>query len=406
MKKKLAIFTILAACVATLLSGCDPTNLDNNGKSVRFTARLKGGPSTKTSYSGAYEAVGDVNYERIDWNDGDVITIFSPEGQGNLWSPNNVLQVPKVIPDNSWLRLVYSNYVLKANGDEDDPEKATISPDPDQPRFSNANLFNQDKNGLTWTGNTATFYGAYPAPINESGSAVTNRLVYHAYDHDNQQDLLFEIKIPGTTGTGTDVQTGDPAFVSTMPLLARKANVENGKPVTLDFYPFFSAYEFNFKSEDEETITINSLTISATTGYIWGRLFWNLSAGTDPTGDTYQIPGEQFEYGSELNPDANKTITLTKNLEISSSKDASVTLFGLPNDLSGITLTIKFTMASGAKGTATLRLRKDGNDVVFGAHKKTRLNNLYVNGNWRIFISAVSVDDWDYLDDATTTLII
>ena len=380
MKKRLAILTILAACVATLMSGCDPTNLDNDGKQVRFTARSREFPSTKTGYS-AYVTENNTLYQRIDWHDGDVLRIYSPKDEGNLWSPNMELQATNIIADNPYLKLVYSDYQLRAT---DDNGEAAISVDPADSRFSVAKLFNNGDNGLTWSGNAATFYGAYPVR--------DDRLIPHALDVDGEtlQHLLMEIKIPGAkaqnAGTDADGQTGDSTFVSTMPLLAKNGPLTSGSQVKLDFYPYFSAFEFNLKSKDTQELTIESLKLEAQEGYISGHLYWDLTANTLT---------DLGSLGTNL-----KSITVPVGKTVSSTTDANVTIFGLPNDLKKMTLTIKFTMSGNLKATATLYL---GDDTVFGARKKTRIKGLQMNGQWKIFIAAVDIDDWEEV--GTTTLI-
>ena len=98
MKNRLAIITILIASAAMLLSGCDQTQ-EMGGKKVSFTARSKMFPSTKTAYS-AYVTENNTVYQRIDWQDGDVLRIYSPKNQGNLWSPTMDL-VPVMETDTS-----------------------------------------------------------------------------------------------------------------------------------------------------------------------------------------------------------------------------------------------------------------------------------------------------------------
>ena len=204
----------------------------------------------------------------------------------------------------------------------------------------------------------------------------------------------MEIKIPGA-GTGTDVQTGDSTFVSTMPLLA-KNTVANGGQVTLDFYPYFSAYEFNLKSKDQD-VTITSLTVSAQTGFISGHYYWDLTADTP---DGAIVPGLPKSNLGTQNPDTDRTITISGSWTATTTQDANITIFGLPNDLGKITLTIKCTVG-GSPATATLYL---GDDIKFDACKKTRIKGLQIGGVWKIFIAAVGVDEWQEV--GTTTLII
>ena len=160
--------------------------------------------------------------------------------------------------------------------------------------------------------------------------------------------------------------------------------------VKLDFDPYFSAYEFNLWSKDDQELTITSLTLSATEGFISGHYYWDLTAGAGHP-----------ELGTP-NTDADRTVTVSGSWTISQTTAANITLFALPNNLSGLTFTIKFTMAGGAKGTAILDLTDS--DIVFGARQKTRIKGLYLNGNWRIFIAAVDVDEWTELDVVTINI--
>ena len=105
MKNRLAIITILIASAAMLLSGCDQTQ-EMDGKKVQFSARSKGYPSTKTSYS-AYVTENNTVYQRINWEDGDRIRIYNPEKEGNLWAPDMTLVATVTDPNNPFLKLAY-----------------------------------------------------------------------------------------------------------------------------------------------------------------------------------------------------------------------------------------------------------------------------------------------------------
>ena len=408
MKNSAHISIFLLAVGMMVLAGCDPT-FETNGRKVKFTAVSNSSPSTKTSYGTL-----DNGYQMIAWTSNtDKIRIYCPDDEnGGVMSYNgNGTDWAVTDPDNpgdeyggevtptTWegtndalgLDYLYADYKI-----------ATVTSS--FPK-SSASLENVDPNGLIWTGTeNATFYGAYPndIPIGSinSGAVVNDNPVYN---------LCFELTIPaGKTGSVTTGQTGDPADVKNMPLLAINSNVKHGSDVSLNFYPAFSAFEFHLKSANEVNLTINSFELSTPTSgtqyqYLTGRCYYDLNKLTDNTStdyDKHYLPNNQIRF-----VEGSKSLKIDVNKQVTSSSEASFTLFTLPCTFNQLSIRVWYTPAgSTTQKTKSLALTKNGQFISFPAGHKARILGLALTEDlWKIFFE-VDVDKWEELDPVTIEL--
>ena len=219
MKKIMLIASLIGGL--TLLAGCQKEF--GRGGEIRFVASSVAGPQTRAEYSG--EGTQDPNndklltWERIDWQTGDVVRIWSDAAK---------------TPDNA----NYSDYkVFSVNVKSGDNTR------------SQATVDNAAGNGLTWDGVTGNcgFWAVYPASMAGTGTTKT-----------------VDLSISGT-------QTPSDNVLASAPMVAAAEGVAPNSSVTLEFYPAFTAFEITLKSADQG-ITLNSFTFRIFSTFISFRI--------------------------------------------------------------------------------------------------------------------------------------
>ena len=235
MKTRKATILLAGAAIAcmAIMSGCSKSPIGLGGKAVRFETTSGGAQTTKTVY-GKDSTVNNVKKQALNWVNGDVITIASPQA--------------KVI-DGANAGANASNYVVK-NAVDGVPSKAKVS--------------NESGNGLTWTDGFSSFdfYAVYPKVSNSitltSDGAVTATIPA-------TQDLTGDPtdKVVGEGDAAITYKEYKPdmnyAFMTAATEKVAPSTEENA--VSLTFDPAFTAFEFNVSSQDEGEIELTAFEI-------------------------------------------------------------------------------------------------------------------------------------------------
>lgn len=354
MKNRALFSTLLLAAAMLVLAGCDPTSLntEERGRKVNFSAAASLTPVTKTTYGSVVSG-----FQMINWvSNTDVIRIYSPDalvenagsgtGTATPWKPTD-----PAFDLNYW----YADYTINAVSTSGHKSLATLK--------------NVGENGLTWSGSSAAvFYGAYP----NTTIATSN----------TDKKLRFAPFVSGGNGNSpAGVQDGDAAKVAQMPLLAMKT-VPAGSDVVLDFYPAFSAFEFHLKSKTE-ALTVQSVELSidpAYTGtdmYLTGYCYYDLNAVTPDASDSYDshyLPNNKLSFEN-----GGKSIKINLgDAPISSTTEASFTIFTLPCTLDHLCFRVNFTH-NGTSYTKMLRMTQNSGWVSFPAGHKAVITGLAVD---------------------------
>ena len=166
VRKLTTLNCFLLVAGAFLLAGCQKGGFRENGTGTDVSFRASTSQTnTKAAYSGQEYPDGGKTYERIDWESGDAIRIYS----------NEAVQ--------RYQELNWADYVVK-----------TVASPTD--RYSSASIAPSEANGLVW-GDPGTyhFYGVYPASATgaarESGFSFSG-----AIDADQGQWSASANKIP------------------------------------------------------------------------------------------------------------------------------------------------------------------------------------------------------------------
>ena len=227
--------TILLACTviagAAMLCGCSKTEsgLHLSGE-ITFATASRGGQSTKTVYGADVEKDGK-KYQALDWVEGDVVTIASPQA----------------VVQNDPNAAHASNYVIS---------QVTATGVP-----STAKVVNEAANGLMWLDNIDTydFYAIYPK--NEAGvitltpAGAVEATIPATQDLSGTPGSKSEAKTYESTGetltVNYKVYNPNMKYAFMTAALKEFKPVSNTQTVPITFKPAFTAFEFNVSSQDD-----------------------------------------------------------------------------------------------------------------------------------------------------------
>lgn len=341
MKKAMIYFLLLAGTL--LLAGCQKEGRNGgDGDLIRFTASAR--PDTKTAY-GDYENDDDGNpvWQRIEWQNGDQVRIFSPEATDRYHDTKHYADYRVVEVTNSG-RISEAKIVNAATGYPVDT--GVSNPAADE---------NDNVNGLVWgNADSYTFYGIYPML---TGSVATT---------DNVNSCSFTgAKIDADQGTG-DLSVNMPKYGY---LTAVKAGVSSGSNVRLEFEPSFTAFE---------------VTLQAQTG-VEGEIpivnFELVSEGDDvlagPFGISYSGTTRSFDFSEATGKTVGITFpngtTIAPATATADAKTLTFTVFALPHTVSNLMLRFTVKDDAGQNVTRKLRLTKDDGPIEFTGCRKHRI---------------------------------
>lgn len=331
IRKFTTLSCILLLAGTFFLTGCQKGGFRENGtgKDISFRASISK-PQTKAAYSGREYTDEGKQYERIDWESGDVLRIYSNEASHRYLEQN------------------WADYTI-----------STVSTPAD--RYSSANIVPAEGNGLVW-GNPGTyhFYGVYPASA--SGAAGESGFSFAgAIDANQGQWSASANKIP---------QYGYMAAVATQVV---SEDDSEAPAISLDFYPCFSSFDVDLKSKDRD-ITVTKFELISDAEALAGP-FTVSFAGTTRTIDCSAATAKTA------------SITFPEGTTITTTQELRFTFFALPQDLTK--LSIRFTILSDdptQTQTHTLKLAKKNGDelnyLTFEGCKKHKITGLQMEGSW------------------------
>ncbi len=356
--KKTLVHLLLAAGILSL-AGCQKA--ETGGTAATGDNTISFGASsvaaTKTVYSNAVTN----GYERIDWESGDVIRIYSDKAALRYQASQHYAD--------------YSITSVTADG-----------------RNSNAEISPAAGNGLIWGDkpeNTVSysFWGIYPATASASG----NQGILNASIPASQDGKAENVKTYGflTAAATVDITANDYNDNYVIP------KAKGGKEVKLAFEPAFTAFEIELVSNDL-AMTINSFTLS--------------SASKSMAGDFTVSYNGTTRTCADANATAVKAITVQNPGEIApasgdqAAKTVKLTVFAQPQTFNDLKISLSINV-SGSAQTRSLKLTKNNVGVEFGACMKHRIKGVALPGElWNIYYAPITVDKWTLLD--TTDIIV
>lgn len=377
MRNKYILSAFLCAAAVSFTS-CIEENLENftpaeKGDEIVFGARAgfeNSDPETRTVYSDKDYTVGGVKFERIDWVDGDMIEIFSPEA----------------------LNSTMSHYKITGLKSGDEAAGSTGK------GSDYANLERYQSSGLQWgkgkdENGTHDFYAMYPSSKLFDESAESNvdqgvkmdGTVVKGIVPISQTPSSFDVSTTG--GTTQCIAYPDMRYAY---MVAKASSTPSKNNVSLSFVPIVTAMEVELvmptsTGDDTNVNTVNIAEIKVEGKGIAGSFASDLADWTEtyPTctvGDgSDQIAISMWQTASDGS---------RSPLKMAPGSKLRFTVFLLPgSDIESI----KISFSDGSAGFMGKTLSgTTASPVVVPKHKKTIINNLHLPtkgfelevGNW------------------------
>ena len=389
---------IVCALVATMpLCSCQKEfKYKHAGDEVRF-AIGSGSAETKAVYSG--KTNGDKSIERIDWEENDLIRIYSAQ----VSAPTDK----------------FADYAVTS---VDIPESGSV--------ISTADIAAYGGEGLHWGTGTHTFYGVYPSPKEEGSLTVS----IGTYDDGGTkgsvsksiEGSIVTAKLPAKqavaslTGSGTLSCVAAPDLKNMlMTAKSEEYDPETGIPdgvVFLSFTPLTTAVQFTITNQTKAPLVLKSVSLTSAANPLNGPFSVNIdNAGTpasidlDDDGSTtgandikYSRAYPECTYTGGAATDATRTVTINFTSPVTLAYDAdpaksgklTFTFFLQPcqnfNDL-----TFKLVKSDDSWMSTKLGYT-DGSGVLFPRFKKTTVKGIMVpeGARWTVKYGP-SVEPWN-----------
>lgn len=277
MERNIYILAVSLSIAVAAASGCMKSNITPMvGAPIRFgasanfegtsvnsakaSANFGGAAATKTSYSGEIIDKEDHSIERIDWSEGDLITIYSEQS-----------------PEKSAVYAIESHVENGKNS------------------YASVVSAEESGNGLTWGSGTHTFYAAYPSgKTMVTGNEITG-------------------EVPSNQTVTTDGKTFSVDMSLAAMWAAASGDPKTSASVRLNFHPMVTAFRFTLYGKKSSSQTLYSITLSSSEGPLAGKM--TASVKEDLSGVDYVFSDTSDEItvdlcGAEITNEKSVTFTL------------------------------------------------------------------------------------------------
>ena len=353
---------LLAGAVCLLVAGMAGVSCTKGGslnlllrKGVRVSASMSTS-GTRTAYSreGTTDTDGLLTRERIDWTDGDLLRVYSPQAAQ---------------PDGS---THYADYEIQSHETIGTPGAQLTSRATVEVKEGTEQLYWEESPGRDMVHD---FFAVYPSPttpgFTTSHTLEQDGVIFAPETVGDDEIMTFTGVTPAAQTVSRKNATENvwlpdmrPAYMLATASSTQAAADENG--ITLQFIPKFSAFEFTVASGDNPSVKLTSFSLTATEGYLTGA---------------FKISQADFGVTAVGVTDANvtdggKTITVdfgTEGITVTNANPLTFAVLALPQQTSG--LIISFT--GDVIGTRTLELKMtDGTPISWAPYKKHRIYGL------------------------------
>lgn len=307
---------------------------------IQFSPNLEISADTKTSYSGEGLYQNNVLIkERIDWKNGDLITICSK--QASVWDKS---LTPWVLVKNASGYSTADYSITSFTTTENTISRAKVAP--------------VGGSGLQW-GETGIhqFYGMYPSS-KTAGFTVEER---------SKVGFITPTQIKGTIPQAQSPQwngnVGTPQMQYAY-MWAYGAAVSGAASVNLKFLPMFQAIEFTVESPENESVALTSFSFES-----------QHVLSSWMTGDfTTEIQGRYMVFPFDTVANGSKKITVDlSGKTVTPSDPLKFTIIALPHWYSDV----KMSFTGPQIGTrSVILLKSDGTPVSFSDSKKYHVRGI------------------------------
>ena len=264
-----------------------------------------------------YESDYTGTIQPINWVAGDMIRVYSPEAQ----CANN----------NHW-----ADYIVT----------------PTTSDLTKGTLGNANGNGLLAAAGEQNFFSIYPAPSSSAEAVVADGIAGK-----------FSLTIPQAQQPGAEMEY---AY-----MLASATAAAGVRDITLYFNPAFTAFEFHVKAEADTKLV--SVELASSTSQVSGTA----TAQYDATVSSTNPAVDKYKYTTGTGGSSAK-VTFPANTILTTGTDYTFTVFALPVDQTGMTVSFTVAEPDGSENrTFKLALKyTNGEYLLFDACKKHRIKGL------------------------------
>lgn len=317
MRSSAILYTVAAWSALLLFSACGKTPLGSS-KEVRFTAESSSS-ETKVAYSGDYVTDQGKRIERINWVDGDKVTIWSDKAR--TWKRNGVGSPS----------CVYNVVDITPAG-----------------RYSRAGIevpFSQNEGGLQWGEGSHLFLGLYPVNLGNPDAGG--------------DPLSIPLPDTGTlpvsfTTAQRHIQDGTANMGKWAYHFAMKEATKpsGNNKVTLSFDPYFTAFEFHITDGENAGLSLKQLRLLSNKD-LAGRDVFTIGTNKQITQVHREIP--------DNNTDTNIRVTYDNARPLSQNTAHVLTVFGGMNPDTNHQMSVELTFTGDDVRTLDLKTRANAN---------------------------------------------
>lgn len=353
---------MLFAAMATVLAlaGCVKNPFEESAsRDIHFGAYAPKSSLTKAVYSYHQETVDTDLWERIDWEDGDLIEIRCDQ----------VSSDPK-----------YFDYDITFKENETLKSFATAAP-------------HGAEHGLQWGSGTHTFFSMYPSKNTVGAQSGIELELTGGTTARATADLPADQSVSSPISVTLD-NSSTTQYYGNMKLAYMTAAQEAilGSDVTLSFKPMVTTFFVNVVNTTGAAMTLRKVELTSESSALTGKFRLTMDKNNTRKGTYEYWNGESWVDGLHHEGRNNIYAAFPDGISIPASGDITVALFALPHEITKMTLTV----TSDETGAISLPLKNNDEFLVFAAEKKYNLNNISVPGvTYSLDVDPVTIS-YDY----------
>lgn len=329
---KTRITTALYAIALLAIAFSCTKELDDYSREIRFSARSEVSRITKTCYSGV---VNTSSEERIDWENTDLIRIFSDQ--------------------------------VSAPAEHCSDYSITLASNSDKYSYATANPVSE--HGLQWGDGSHTFYGLYPAPSTSGAQSGLNITT-------SGGNAVITAILPADQSFATTRTGANESYYGDMRLayMAATTTASAGSDVTLSFTPIVTTFYVTVSNTTGATMTLKEIRLTSSSVAMTGTYKATVTPADVRSYEYYQ-GGSYVGALTRTADNCYVKATFPSGLSLAASANVTVALFALPQNIYNLTLTV----TADETGPVSLRMTDTSdNDLAFTGVRKHNLNNIGV----------------------------
>lgn len=340
MKTIIKRMALAALCIAA--ASCTHKELAEDAtRDIHFGAKAPVSTLTKTVYSYHQETISEQLWERIDWENSDLIQIYCDQ----------VSSSPK-----------YFDYDIALDENVNIKSFATASP-------------HGAEHGLQWGSGTHTFFSMYPSKNTDGIQSGVDLELTGGSSARATAVLPADQSASLRTVTLDDSSTA--SYYGNMKLAYMTAAVQseaNASSVTLSFKPMVTTFFISVVNTTGSNMTLKKVELTSASSALTGKYRVNMNSNNGRPGDYQYWDGTNWVDALSYEGRNNIYASFPSGVTIAPTNSITVALFALPHEINNLTLTV----TSDETGPISLPLKYNDAFISFAGEKKHNINNINV----------------------------